>query len=614
MTRKNGLEAIGVTLKTNEVLLFFKNQDQKNLLQVTSSQDGFNFGTPFVDGSIAIDKQRQEESYNCSDLRIAKSKNQFFLTYRLRTQKHTFLHNAVSTDLLSWKRLGKISKIKGTGMIAPDYDYQGKYIMYFGENSVGVAFSQDLKNWEIAKQPVLDPRKDYFDDSPLEVGGVIPMGDYLLLIYYAKKDHHGVTTYSAGAALLDKRAPEILLWRSSEPIWQEPEDWRGEKIYPIGAIYLNERLLLYWEHETKGVFVVSCLTPGQNLVLKDKIFALILKKFGKNPIIKPIPQHPWESKATFNTAALYEDGKVHFIYRAIGDKDISVLGYASSSNGLHINERLASPAYIPTEPFECPNQIPVHFTSSFISGGGYGGCEDPRLTRIGDKIYMTYVAFDGANPPRVALTSIKAEDFLSKKWSWEKPILISQPGVVDKNACLLPEKINGKYVVFHRIFPNILIDFVDNLDFQEYLKGEFMIKPRQDYWDSLKIGVGAPPMKTTDGWLLIYHAVGNHDRGRYKIGAMILDENDPTKVIYRSSGPILEPTEHYENEGHKSGVAYPCGAVIIKDHLFVYYGGADTVVCAATENLDKFLYEIKSSHLPKLEPIIYPLEISSLRQ
>lgn len=234
--------------------------------------------------------------------------------------------------------------------------------------------------------------------------------------------------------------------------------------------------------------------------------------------------------------------------------------------------------------------------SPFASGGGgYGGIEDPRLTKIDEIIYMTYVAYDGIHPPRVALTSISDTDFHSQNWNWKDPVLISPPGVVDKNACILPEKVGGKYVIFHRIFPDILVDFVDNLDFDgtKFLEGEYKIKPREDYWDSRKIGVGATPIKTDSGWLLIYQAVGDGDPGRYKVGAMILDQNDPTKVLYRSKMPVIEPDEHYENEGHKSGVVYPCGAVKLKDDLIVYYGGADTVVCAATENFNYFVEKLK---------------------
>jgi predicted GH43/DUF377 family glycosyl hydrolase len=353
-----------------------------------------------------------------------------------------------------------------------------------------------------------------------------------------------------------------------------------------------------------------------------------LLRFEGNPIIKPRYDHWWESKATFNPAAIYENGKVHILYRAIGNSDVSVLGYAASIDGLYIKQRLDSPAYIPREPFEGPGldsniDDPQEFSGFveseeqddgelkgvYISGGGVGGgCEDPRLTRIDNRIYMTYVAYDGHGPPRIALTSIMLESFLAQDWQWKKPVLISAPGIVNKNACILPEKIESRYVIFHRIFPDILIDLVNDLDFDgtaRWLKGEYKISPSISGWDSRKIGVGAPPIKTKDGWLLIYQAVGERDPGRYKIGAMLLDSKDPTKVLARLREPILEPTARYENEGWKRGVVYPCGAVLIQDRLFVYYGGADMVVCVATAEMSEFM-----AHLSKegeVTPINYPV-------
>ena len=322
-----------------------------------------------------------------------------------------------------------------------------------------------------------------------------------------------------------------------------------------------------------------------------------MERFEGNPILEPEPGHWWESKAVFNPGALYEAGRVHLLYRAIGDTDTSVFGYASSPDGLHFDERLENPIYVPREPFEGvrpaspPN--PVSYDSSYVSGGGWmGGCEDPRLTRIEDRVFMTYVAFDGYSHPRVALSSIACNDFLAKNWRWRKPVLISPPGVIDKNACILPEKINGKYVIFHRIFPDILIDFLDDLDFDgktKWLKGEFRIGTRADYWDSRKVAVGPPPIKTEKGWLLIYHAVGERTPGSYKIGTMLLDRTDPTRVLARSPEPILEPQAWYETEGLKSNVVYPCGAVVIGERLLIYYGGADRVVCVASANPDRLL-------------------------
>ena len=110
----------------------------------------------------------------------------------------------------------------------------------------------------------------------------------------------------------------------------------------------------------------------------------------------------------------------------------------------------------------------------------------------------------------------------------------------------MPEKINGQYVVFHRIWPDILIDYTSDLNFDGKNKflsktGHAKIKPRKMHWDSQKIGIGATPLKTYAGWLLIYQAVGKQDGSKYKIGAMLLDMQNPAKVVARAHVPILEP-------------------------------------------------------------------------
>jgi predicted GH43/DUF377 family glycosyl hydrolase len=102
---------------------------------------------------------------------------------------------------------------------------------------------------------------------------------------------------------------------------------------------------------------------------------------------------------------------------------------------------------------------------------------------------------------------------------------------------------------------------------------------------------------------VLYHAIDDLDPGRYKMGAILLDLNDPKKELYRSQRPILEPDERYENEGFKSGILYSCGAVVVDGTLFVYYGGADTVACVATADLKQFLEEVKKGGSPKLAKV-----------
>jgi len=337
-------------------------------------------------------------------------------------------------------------------------------------------------------------------------------------------------------------------------------------------------------------------------VAKKKL-PIELKRAVYNPVIEPESNVYWESKATFNPSAVYHDGKVHVIYRAIGDSDISVLGYAKSDDGYFFDKQSKEMAFYSKNRQAEKNVPKIIFYSS---GGGWGGgCEDPRLTLLNDRVYMLYTAFDGWGSLRIALTSIGLDDFISRRWNWKEPVLISPPGEIHKNWVLFPEKIGGKYAILHSFAPKILIDYFDSLD---ELNGKKFIKSNNTRpidpsrtWDSWFRGVGPSPIRTKYGWLIIYQAMDHRNPDRYRLGAMILDIKDPTKILYRSRSPILEPDEWYENEGYKRGVVYSCGAIVKNGDLFVYYGGADKVSCVATTNLDKFLKEIIHSSATKLE-------------
>ena len=325
-----------------------------------------------------------------------------------------------------------------------------------------------------------------------------------------------------------------------------------------------------------------------------------IEKFEKNPILQPDEANSWESKATFNPAALYEDGKVHLLYRAIGDKDISVLGYASGNNGFQFEYKSVEPAYLPPQWLET-DASKIAYRSP--SGGGVGGSEDPRATRVGDRIYVTYTDFNGWRAPRVALTSIDVQDFLDGRWNWKSPVLLSPPGEMHKNWAIFPEKINGQYAILHSISPEVLVDYFNDLDFDgsTYIKSYYRAEPRKNCWDTMVRGIGPPPIRTKYGWLVIYHATDKTDPGRYKMGAMILDAENPTKILYRSPVPLLAPDEEYENSGFKAGVVYSCGAVVIDGKLLIYYGGADSVVCVASTDLDEFLEELKRIGSPSMK-------------
>ena len=350
---------------------------------------------------------------------------------------------------------------------------------------------------------------------------------------------------------------------------------------------------------------LKTLRARKKTLTARKAEPVVLKKHSENPVITPKKEHEWESWQTFNPAAVYAGDNVHLLYRAIGSDGISRLGYALSSDGICIDERMSEPVFTHSIFPVISEFQEITFPLINFSGGRWAGCEDPRLTIIDNKVYMIFVAFDGYNIPRLAITNISLKNFLNKTWKWKNPKIISLPGVIDKSGVVFPEKINGKYVIIHRIFPDILIDYVDSLDFKDdkQLVGKDSIKIRKDMWDSRKIGAGAPPIKTKYGWLLIYYGVDDRRASQYKIGAMILDLKNPAKVLYRTNDPILEPDQWYENVGHKSGVAYPCGTVVVDGVLHVYYGGADSVVCVATAKLEPFLQALINQKKPELKPV-----------
>lgn len=599
------IKFLGIAQKQKKVVLYYlQDEDGTIFFKAATSKDSFEFkeSNKYV---FALDITRKEEqSYDWDNFRITKGEDQYILTYKKSKDKNGPLLVALSTDLNVWYKIGEVENIHETSAIVPSLKHDDSYVMYSGQKEIKLAYSESLVNWKVSST-VLSPRSDRFDSEGLEVANAYVVGDQILLVYYAKNEVNGNTRYSVGAAFFDKNNPEKLIWRSEKPIYELPEEYYHEKIKPIGTALVDDQIILYWSINDSNIFSVSSQIPKITKESKWNIFSFLVKKSHKNPIISPRPDVPWESRATFNSAAILEDEKVHFLYRALGDKDLSVLGYATSKDGIHIDYRSDTPAYIPREPFETPggnrfDSIAAHFSS----GGGYGGIEDPRLTKIDDKLYLTYVAFDGASPPRVAISSIEVSDFINNDWGkWSTPRLISAPGMVNKSAVAFPRKVNGKYVMLHRVYPNILIDYLDDLEFNDYLQGHHFIPPRKGYWDSKKVGAGAPPIETDDGWLLIYQSVGYQDPSRYKVGAMMLDRDNPSKVLYRTHMPIIEPDQDYENNGFKAGVVYPCGAVVMNDNLNIYYGGSDSYLCAATANLDEFLTEMKSNQDPKVHKV-----------
>lgn len=367
-------------------------------------------------------------------------------------------------------------------------------------------------------------------------------------------------------------------------------------VWPYSEPQNQKKKILWRDRARKNV-----LKQKKEIKKKEKITGPmpIFAKSENNPIILPRPENNWEAWQTFNPGAVLLQNKVHFLYRAIGEDGTSRFGYAASTDGFTVDERLPYPVY------EHPETERVFNVFSYFSGGSWGGAEDPRMVALGEDttLYVTYTACDRGEL-RVALTAISFEDFLKKKWKWREPVLLSPPGEIHKNWLLFPEKINGRYAILHSIKPDIQIEYVDSLGFDSadynYIRSYHSGPPQKGHrWDKWIRGAGAPPVKTRDGWLLFYHAMDD-DWSKYKVGAALLDLEDPTKVLYRAKEPVLEPSEQYETNGYKPGVVYASGAVVMDGNLFVYYGCSDNYIGVASANLGAFLEALKKGIKPKL--------------
>ncbi len=322
----------------------------------------------------------------------------------------------------------------------------------------------------------------------------------------------------------------------------------------------------------------------------------IVERHHKNPVLVPHPDHPWESYSTFNPGAVLDDDEqVHLLYRAMGDDGVSRMGYSKSEDGFHFGEKIGYPVFSMQSPRKMhPTTIQRPDPVMYPSGGSWGGCEDPRIVRIGDRIYVTFNAFDGWDFIRMGCVSINAQDFFEKKWNWSQPMLISPPGELHKNWILFPEKINGKFAILHSIYPEISIDYVNRLEDLasgvQVIKSPWKDRIPRDSWDTWLRGAGPPPLRTERGWLVLYHAMDASDPDRYKLGAFLLDLNDPTKILARAPEPLLVPDMWYENT--EPGIVYVCGALIKQGTLFLYYGGGNKYVCVATAPLDHILNKL----------------------
>ena len=579
-----------------------KKQKQISIIGIGKSNDG----THFEDRIPFIKPEEKWEACGCEDPRITFFEGKYYTFY---TALSNFPFNAdtikvavaISKDLKKIDERHLVTPFNAKAMTLFPERINGKIVVIFSLNTdmppakVCIAKLDKIEQlWDKSfwdkwssdlESHAVDFRRNNYDH--LEIGATPVKTKHGWLLVYSHIQNYFTDPekldriFGIEALLLDLKDPTKIIGRTMGPILVPEENYEmsgyiDNVIFPSGVLIEKDILSIYYgaADTTVCIAYVSLLDLINTMDLK-KDNSYKFKRSSSNPIISPNEKNKWEAKATFNPAAIYLGGKTHIIYRTLSEDNTSFLGYASSKDGVKIDERLETPIYLPREDFEM-KKIP----------NGNSGCEDPRLTKIGKTIYLCYTAYDSINPPKVAVSSIDEKDFLAHNFNWKKPFLITPPGLDDKDTCIFPEKFKEGYFILHRMNNEMCGDYLTSLDFNagQVNKCIRVIGPRKNTWDSAKVGITAPPIKTKHGWLLLYHGVSK-SHSTYRVGALLLDLKDPAIVLARTSDPIFYPEEIYEKFGIINNVVFPCGVVVRNKDLYIYYGGGDKVTGVATIKL-----------------------------
>ena len=297
-----------------------------------------------------------------------------------------------------------------------------------------------------------------------------------------------------------------------------------------------------------------------------------------NPLLTP-SRWPYPINAVMNAGATMVGDETVLLCRVEDRRGISHLTVARSRDG-HSNWVVDDTPLLAPDP-DWPEEA--------------WGVEDPRLTRVDelDAWVIAYTSFSDGGPG-VSLATTKDFRTVERLGRARAP--------EDKNAALLPRRVGGQWVMFHRpvtkMGAHADVWLSRSPDLQMWSPPEPVMSARRGgWWDSARIGMGPPPMETPEGWLVVYHGVRATVAGAlYRAGLALLDLDDPTRVLRRSSEWVLGPGEGYELTGDVPGVVFPCGLVHDPrtDELRLYYGAADTCIGLATSTLGEVLAYLRT--------------------
>ncbi|MFH1592434.1 MAG: glycoside hydrolase family 130 protein [Candidatus Woesearchaeota archaeon] len=291
----------------------------------------------------------------------------------------------------------------------------------------------------------------------------------------------------------------------------------------------------------------------------------MIKRHEKNPIITA-SNMPFPCNSVFNAGAIRHNGKHILLLRVQDLTTVSHFVVAKSNDGIKF-------------------QIRNEYAVSPDKGHNEKGVEDARITEIAGTYYIPHTAYSPQGP---GVSLAVTQDFQTFK----RKGLILYPDT--KNAVLHPEIVNEEFLLYHRPMENRNIWVAFSKDLKYWRSGQEPILHHGQGWNEIKIGPGAVPIRTEEGWLHILHGVQGPTI--YRLGVALFDLKDPTKLIRVSKTPILSPRKDYERIGDVPNVVFTCGAIPESDGTVkIYYGGADTCICLATAKIEE-LVDIALNH------------------
>jgi predicted GH43/DUF377 family glycosyl hydrolase len=300
---------------------------------------------------------------------------------------------------------------------------------------------------------------------------------------------------------------------------------------------------------------------------------MLLTRVSHEPVMLPNLFNDWECYNVFNPAVIHHNGVFHMWYRAQGLDWVSRIGYAVSQDGKCWN-RLEKPVMTP------------------VDGLDSRGLEDPRVVVIDGEFLMCYTAYgseavSGALPTHTGggILPMIARSQNGIVWERIGPIV---EGEDNKDHMLFPRKINGRYTAFHRRWPNVCLAYSEDLVTwpEAWMQEVYGPRPEND-WDGRSVGSNGTPIETPHGWLQINH--GYNDDHIYRFGVVLLDLEDPSKVIRRPKGFIFEPKELWEIRGDVPNVVFSCANPVVADKVYVFYAGGDHAIGLATCSLSELI-------------------------